>query len=48
MRQVYDFYFDGGREARFWGASYEEALQHFRDHFPYDVERVELVEEDEE
>ena len=46
MREVYDFYFDGGREARFWGESYAAALKNFRDHFPYEVERVEQVQEE--
>lgn len=46
-REVYDFYFDGGREARFSGASYEAALKEFQDHFPYEVEQVKRVEETE-
>ena len=39
----YDFYFDGGREARFCGLSLEEALKHFRNHFSYEPERIEPV-----
>jgi hypothetical protein len=46
MREVYDFYFDGGREARFGGESYQAALKQFQDHFPYEVERVEQIQEE--
>ena len=46
IREVYDFYFDGGREARFDGESYQAALKQFQDHFPYEVERVEQIQEE--
>jgi hypothetical protein len=45
--ECYDFYFDGGREARFSGTSYEAALKEFQAHFPYEVEQVKRVEETE-
>lgn len=43
MREVYDFYFDRGRVARFSGGSYEEALLEFQAHYPYEVEFAERV-----
>jgi hypothetical protein len=46
MREVYDFYFDGGREARFSGESYAAALKEFKNHFPYEIEQVEKVQEE--
>ena len=39
----FDFYFDGGREARFFARSYEQALEIFYAHFPHKPERVEQV-----
>ncbi len=46
MNEVYDFYFDGGREARFSGESYAAALKEFKNHFPYEIEQVEKVQEE--
>jgi hypothetical protein len=39
----FDFYFEGNREARFCGRSYQEALERFYAHFHCEPERVEQV-----